>query len=224
MNRKTIIIILISIVSFIVLCGIALYAILYNFFESSPPPDDPGKVEEETESYLEDRYDEEFVAEYDDYEDFTRNLYYLEAYPVENEHLVFQVTKGINIERYYDNYQYHKWGDLGIDETLTNETDELFPDARDIDFDLVSSRNSLLINSYIYLSLEEDAIDWDEEEERIYDLIEFYRDENIYSTIRVYYENIDLMYEMIEEELEEINAPEDVADYQQDIEEDGSVT
>lgn len=47
--------------------GVVLVGIFYYFLELNPP-EDPELVEQDVQSYLEDRYDESFIVEYDSYE------------------------------------------------------------------------------------------------------------------------------------------------------------
>lgn len=207
----------------LVLVGI-FFAVIYYFLELNPP-EDPEMVEQEVQDYLEDRYGESFIVEYDDYTFFDRNLHFLEASPVNHENIVFDIEKGIESNTIRDFYPGYQWDELGMDELLSNEVDAIFSDADQTDISVPAP--SVDINTEIFLSLEEDDLEWNTEEERIYELIEFYDDQNIYGTIRVFYENIGVMYDIRDynyfhqevNDFEDIEDSEDVSDYQQTIEE-----
>lgn len=190
-------------------------AIAYYFLELNPP-DDPEVVEQQVEGYLEYRYNEEFEVTYEGYNNITRNVHLLEAFPVDNKDIIFSIDQNIESGNISERYQQFKWEEMNMDEKLPNEVDTLFPDAYSTDFSLPYHNQG--INTEITLS-SDNNVEWNEEEERIYGLVEFYEQENIYGVIQVKYENLDVVYDLDgnNNDFENINYSQDVAGFQQDM-------
>lgn len=210
MRVRTIIIIAVS--ATVLFFG-TIFAVLYYFMAS---PEDP-EMEEEALNYLQNRYDEEFEVTYGGYHQ-SRGVHFLYGSPVEHDHIEFRIdqrsTAGMR-----DDYLSYRWNELNLDEMLSNEVRSLFSDAEYNELDIVRSSDNIGIMTRVFLALEENDIEWEEEEERIYELVNYYDEKNIYGLIQVHYENMGVKYELeLFNEDEDINDIEDVADYKQEIE------
>ena len=207
--------------------------VLFNYIEqASKPPEDPAKVQEEILQYLENKYGQEFEAVGD--VEYRPQLGYfgLVVRPKENKRVTFAGFKHSNGE-IKDTYLSDLW-DLQFQDEINPLLDEMYPPQNrwemEVDvavsdslYEKIDPKNipdyqevrrqypdetTMQINMYLFKDMNESNMD--EELEKAYRLIQFFREEGIqkYSIYIIYYEE-----QLLKERGRDIKVGAEFADY-----------
>ncbi len=165
------------------------------------PPEDPAKVQEEIVRYLENKYDQEFVVDREVKYNYELGEFSLIAHPKGNKRVTFVGYKSKN-RGFFDTYPVALWSkqsedeikplidqlyparerweftsDVGTNESLYEDLDNKnLPDYQEIRKQHPDKMRSIV---QIYLFKDPNKFNKDEELEKVFQLLEFFREKGI---------------------------------------------